>query len=199
MQPPRNYDIQQLALYAPRMAYGLIAGVPRVPFIGDFLAQFTSSTVLAPPIVSSLQNNLTQDTLIEKVAFSLYQPNSFAGNPLQSLFQSQLKMCTGVGVMVAVYGGPKYTLNDVFSPLENIADVTAITWPQGWPLYKQSNVKMSFVLTQTPTSVPYDVNVTLLGWQWLDKCMDDMSDAEARCRLNKLGIETPDLRTLLNP
>ena len=181
------------------MAYGLIAGVPRVPFVGDFLAQFTSSSVGAPPIVTALQNNLTQDTLIEKVAFSLYQQNSFAGNPLQSLYQAQLKACSGVGVMVAVYGGPKYTLNDVFSPLENIADITAITWPAGWPLYKQSNVKMSFVLTQTPTSVPFDVNVTLLGWQFLDKACDDLSDAEARCRLNKLGIDTPDLRTLLNP
>ena len=50
MQPVRSYDIQQLALYAPRMAYGLIAGVPRVPFVGDFLAQFTSSAILAPPV-----------------------------------------------------------------------------------------------------------------------------------------------------
>ena len=196
---PRDHDIRNLALYAPRMAYGLVAGVPRVPFIGDIQVEFDSSAVGAPPLVDSLENNLTQDTLIERVSFSLFQQNSFSGNPLQSLYFSQLKAASGVGVSLQVFGGPKYTWNDVFSPLENIADVLAVTWPNGWPLYKQSNVKMSFVLTQTPTSVPYDVNMTLLGWQFLDKSMDDMSDAEARCRLNKLGIETPDLATLLKP
>jgi hypothetical protein len=196
---PRDHQIRNLALYAPRMAYGLIAGVPRVPFVGDISTQFCSSTVEAPPIGQALENNITQDTLVERISFSLYQQNSFEGSPFQSLYQSQLKTCSGVGVMVAVYGGPKYTLNDVFTPLENLADILAITWPNGWPLAKQSNVKFSFVLTQTPQSVPYDVNITLLGWQFLDKCMDDMSDAEARCRLNKLGIETPDLATLLKP
>ncbi|HTQ47935.1 MAG TPA: hypothetical protein VMI75_34495 [Polyangiaceae bacterium] len=194
---PRDHHIRNLALYAPRMAYGLVAGVPRVPFIGDIEAQFTSSAVGAPPVVDSLDNNLTQDTIIERISFSLGQQNSFNGSPLQPFFQGQLKLCTGVGVQVIVYGGPKYTLNDEFTPLENLADVLAVTWPNGWPLAKQSNVKMSFVLTQTPQSVPYDVNVTILGWQFLDKCMDDMSDEEARCRLNKLGIETPDLKTLL--
>ena len=196
---PRDHQIRNLALYNPRFAYGLIAGVPRVPFIGDIDAQFTASAVGAPPIVETLDNNVTQDVLIERISFSLYQQNSFAGSPLQPFYQAQLKQCSGVGVRVDVYGGPKYTLNDVFTPLENFADILAVTWPNGWPLAKQSNVKMSFVLLQTPQSVPFDVNVTLLGWQFLDKCMDDMSDAEARCRLNKLGIETPDLSTLLKP
>jgi hypothetical protein len=196
---PRDHQVRNLALYAPRMAYGLIAGVPRVPFIGDIDAQFTASAVGAPPIVETLDNNVTQDVLIERISFSLYQQNSFAGSPLQPFYQAQLKQCSGVGVRVDVYGGPKYTLNDVFTPLENLADIFAVTWPNGWPLAKQSNLKFSFVLLQTPQSVPFDVNVTLLGWQFLDKCMDDMSDAEARCRLNKLGIETPDLSTLLKP
>ncbi len=194
---PRDHDVRNLAFYAPRMAYGLIAGVPRVPFVGDFLCQFTSGAVLAPPIVRALFNNLTQDVLVERVSYSLYQQNSFSGNPLQTLYLAQLKACTGVGVQVQVFGGPKYAVNDIFTPLENINDILGVTWPNGWPLYKQSNVKMSFVLLQTPQSTPYDVNVTLLGWQFLDKCMDDMSDEEARCRLNKLGIETPDLATLL--
>lgn len=194
---PRDYDIKNLALYAPRFAYGLMTGVPRVPFIGDFLCQFTSSAVLAPAVVVALQNNITQDTLVERISYSLFQQNSFQGSPLQSLYMAQLKAAPGVGVMAAVFGGPKYTLNDVFTPLENLADILAVTWPNGWPLPKQSNVKLSFVLTQTPTTVPYDVNVTLLGWQFLDKCLDDMSDEEARHRLNKLGIETPDLAKLL--
>jgi hypothetical protein len=181
------------------MAYGLIAGVPRVPFVGDIDASFTASAVGAPPVVSTLDNNITQDVIVERISYSLYQQNSFTGSPLQPFYQAQLKQCSGVGVRVDVYGGPKYTLNDVFTPLENFADILAVTWPNGWPLAKQSNLKFSFVLLQTPQSVPYDVNVTLLGFSFLDKCLDDISDAEARCRLNKLGIETPDLSTLLRP
>jgi hypothetical protein len=196
---PRDHEIRNLALYAPRVAYGLIAGVPRVPFVADMPVSIPSSTVNAPPVVASLQNNLTQDTLIERISFTLFQQNSFPGSPLQSLYFAMLKEASGVGVMMQVYGGPKYAINDVFTPLENLADVLAVTWPNGWPLYKQSNVKMSFVLTQSPTSVPYDIKVTLLGWQFLDKAMDDMSDKEARDRLRKMGIESPDLSTLLKP
>ena len=66
-------------------------------------------------------------------------------------------------------------------------------------LAKQSNVKIEAILQQTPVSVPFDVNITFLGWQFLDKVLDDMSDAEARDRLRKLGIECPDLTTLLQP
>jgi hypothetical protein len=60
-------------------------------------------------------------------------------------------------------------------------------------------VKISAILTQTPVSVPFNVIITLLGWQFLSKELDDMSDTEARDRLRKLGIETPDISILLKP
>jgi len=56
---------------------------------------------------------------------------------------------------------------------------------------------VSAILTQTPVSVPFNVLITFLGWQFLDKTIDDMSDADARDRLRKLGINTPDLGALL--
>ncbi len=168
-----------------------------MPFVVDIPIQFTTSAVDAPPINASFDNNLTQDTMVEKIAFTLFQQNSFPGSPFQSLYLSQLKSQTGVGVQLQVFGGPKYAVTDTFIDLANLADVLAITWPQGWPLYKQSNVKLSAILTQTPVSVPFDVNVTFLGWQMLDKTIDDMSDEEARTRLRKLGIESPDVKILI--
>jgi hypothetical protein len=48
-------------------------------------------------------------------------------------------------------------------------------------------------------SVPFNIVLTFLGWQLLDKAVEDLSDAEARSRLRKLGIESPDLAILLNP
>jgi hypothetical protein len=195
---PRDHDIKNLALYAPRVAYAMIVGVPRVPLIVDIPLQFSSSTVNAPPVVANFQNNLTQDTLIERVSYNLFQPNSFPGSPFQSLYFNQLKQSgqTGVGIQMAVYGGPKYNVNDTYTDLGNFADVFAATWPEGWPLYKQSNVKISAILLQTPVSVPFNVGITFLGFQFLDKVIDDMSDADARTALNKLGIQTPDLSLL---
>ena len=177
----------------------MVVGVPRVPWVDDIPLQFSSSTVNAPPLVDSFQNNLTEDTLIEKIAYTLIQPNSFPGSPFQSLYLNMLKGQTGVGVQMQVFSGPKYSITDTFVDLANLADVMAITWPEGWGLSKQSNVKVSAILQQTPVSVPFDVNLTFIGWQFLDKVISDLSDAEARARLRKLGIESPDLAILLNP
>jgi len=199
MTQPKDQDIRNLALYAPRLAYAKIIGVPLVPFVDDIPLQFSSSTVNAPPLVDSFQNNLTQDTVIEKIAYTLFQPNSFSGSPFQSLYFSQLKGQTGVGVQLQVFGGPKYAVTDTFVDLANLADVMAITWPEGWPLAKQSNVKIEAILQQTPVSVPFDINITFLGWQILEKTIDSMSDDDARARLRKMGIETPDLQSLLVP
>lgn len=196
---PRDHEIRNLALYAPKIAYGMMVGVPRVPLVVDIPIQFSSSTVNAPPVVQNFQNNLTQDTLIERVSYALSQPNSFPGSPFQSQYFNQLKQSgnTGIGVQMAVYGGPKYNVNDTFTDLGNLVDVFAVTWPQGWPLFKQSNVKISAILLNTPVSVPYSATITFLGWQFLDKGIDDLSDSEARSRLNKLGIQTPDIETML--
>jgi len=198
---PKNQDVRNLAVFAPKIAYGMVVGVPRVPFIADIPIQFSSSTVNAPPVVQNFQNNLTQDTLIERIAYNLSQPNSFPGSPFQSLYFNQLKQsgATGVGVQMAVYGGPKYNVNDTFTDLGNLADALAVFWPNGWPLQKQSNVKVSAILTETPVSVPYNVTLTFLGWQFLSKELDDLSDQEARDRLNKLGIVSPDISILLKP
>ena len=196
-----DMNITNLALYAPKMAYGLVVGVPRVPFVVDVPIQFSASVVNAPPVVQNFNNNLTQDTLITRVSYNLFQQNTFPGSPFQSLYFNQLKQSgqTGVGIQLDVYGGPKYSVNDSFTDLGNLFDVLAATWPEGWPLFKQSNVKISAILTQTPVSVPFNVTLTFMGMQLLDKSVDDLSDAECRARLRKLGIESPDLAILLGP
>ena len=198
---PHDETVRNLALYAPKLAYGMVVGVPRVPFVVDIPIQFSSSTVNAPPVVQSFDNNLTQDTMIERVSYNLFQQNSFPGSPFQSLYFNQLKQSgqTGVGVQVQVFGSPKYVISDNFTDLGNLADVFAATWPNGWLLLKQSNVKISAILTQTPVSVPFNILVTFLGWQLLEKSVEDLSDSEARARLRKLGIESPDLAILINP
>jgi len=194
---PKSENVRDLAVWAPKIAYAMVVGVPRVPFVVDIPIQFTSSVVDAPYIVASFDNNLTQDTLVEKISFTLFQQNSFPGSPFQSLYFAYLKSQTGVGVKFDVYGAPRYSVQDTPIDLANVADVLAVTWPNGWPLPKQSNVKVSAVLLQTPVSVPFDVNITFLGWSALDPDIDALSDDDARCRLRKLGFDVPDLSVLL--
>lgn len=196
---PKTYDIRSLALWAPKIAYGMAVGVPRVPTVLDIPIQFSSSTVNAPPVVASFQNNTAQDTWIERVTYSLFQQNSFPGSPFQSTYFNQLKQsgATGVGIRMDVYGAPKYAINDVFTDLGNLADVFAVTWPEGWLLHKQENVKISAILTQTPISVPFNVNITFLGWQFNSKDLDDLSDSDCRARLKMLGFDVPDITVLL--
>ncbi len=198
---PHAQNIKDLALWAPRLAYGLIVGVPRVPFIVDIQLQFSSSTVNAPPVVASFDNNLSQDTVIERISYNLFQQNSFPGSPFQSVYFNNLKQSgqTGVGVQMQVFSSPKYAVNSEYTDLGNLIDVFGVTWPSGWFLEKQANVKVSAILTQTPVSVPFNVTLTFLGWQMLEKSISDLSDQEARARLRKLGLESPDLAILLNP
>jgi hypothetical protein len=196
---PKTYNIVDLAKWAPKIAYGMAVGVPRVPTVLDIPIQFSSSTVNAPPVVGSFENNTAQDTWIERVSYSLFQQNSFPGSPFQSTYFNQLKQSgnTGVGIRMDVYGAPKYAINDTFTDLGNLADVFAVTWPEGWLLHKQENVKISAILTQTPVSVPFNVNITFLGWQFNSKDLDDLSDQDCRTRLKLLGFEVPDLTVLL--
>jgi hypothetical protein len=198
---PHGQNIKDLCLWAPKLAYGLIVGVPRVPFIVDVPLQFSSSTVNAPPVVQNFANNLTSDTVIERVSYNLFQQNSFPGSPFQSLYFSMLKQSglTGVGIQLAVFGGPKYEVNSPFTDLGNLMDALAVAWPSGWLLPKQSNVRISAILTQTPVSVPFNVTLSFCGWTMLEKSIEDLSDQEARARLRKLGLESPDLAILLNP
>ena len=198
---PHDESIANLALYAPKLALGMVLGVPRVPTVLDIPIQFSSSTVNAPPVVQNFQNNLTQDTMIERISYNLFQQNSFAGSPFSSTYFNQLKQSgqTGVGIRMDTYGGPKYAWNGSFTDLGNFADVFAVTWPEGLLLLKQSNVKLSAILTQTPVSVPYNVLVTFLGWQFLSKELDDLSDEECRRRLRLVGIDSPDLNIILKP
>lgn len=201
MTQPKDDQIRNLCLYAPKIAFGMVAGVPRVPFVDEIPIQFSSSTVNAPPVVNNFQNNLSQDTLVERIAFNLFQQNSFPGSPFQSTYFNQLKQsgATGIGVQLQVYGGPKYIVSNTFVDLGNLADVLAVAWPAGWPLAKQSNVKVSAILTETPVSVPYNATLTFLGWQFLDKTLDDLSDDDCRDRLRSLGFEVPDVKKLLLP
>lgn len=197
MQP--RPDIKNLCLYLPRIAYGLVIGIQRAPFVVDVPLVFSSSTVNAPPLVQNFQNNLAQDTVIERIAYNVFEQNSFPGSPFQSLYFNQLKQSgkTGIGVQLQVFGAPKYVINDPFTDLGNLADVLAVAWPDGWMLPKQSNVKVSAILTETPVSVPLEVTLTFLGWQFVDNSVSELSDEEARARLRKLGFESPDLSVLL--
>jgi hypothetical protein len=196
---PTPADVRNLALENPRAAYGIVVGVPRVPFVGNLVGQFLSAGTFAVPVVADLDTTIVQDTWIQRINYGLIQPNSpYVGSPFDSLSQTMFKFVPGISARVQVQSGPRYFLNQQFCPLENLADLLAVGWPAGWPLFKYQSVQAELILTNAPPSIPLVVTLTLLGWQFLDKSLDDLSDEEARRRLKIMGFDVPDVSMLVD-
>jgi len=196
---PTSSNVRDLALHNPRAAYGIVVGVPRVPFIGNLVATFQSAATFAVPVEADLDTTIVQDTWIQRLNYSIIQPNSpFIGSPFDTLSQSMFRFVPGISATMQVQSGPRYYVNQQPTPLENLADLLAAGWPAGWPLFKYQSVQAQFILTNTPPSVPLTVTVSLIGWSFLDKSLDDLSDEEARRRLKVMGFDVPDVSMLVD-
>jgi len=196
---PTSSNVRDLCLQNPRAAYGIVVGIPRVPFVGNLVCPFQAPATFAAPVVADLDTTVVQDTWIHRINYSMVQPNSpYIGSPFDSLSQAMFRFVPGISATIQVQSGPRYYLNQQPCPLENIADLLAVGWPAGWPLFKYQSVQGQFILTNTPPSIPLIVTVTLLGWQFIDKSLDDLSDEEARRRLKIMGFDVPDVSMLID-
>lgn len=192
---PTPVDIARLALYDPIAAYGLMLGIKRLPIHLPVAATFSSFTVPQAPIVGDLAVTIANRTWIQKINYSLSQPNEFAGNIFKPLYDACLKYHPGISVQVAILGGPRYVTAPAFVPLENVADLIDPSWPAGWVLQKQQSIQVQFQLTDPPSTTspngpPYTVNMTFTGWQFEDPRMDDVSHEDAIAALQEAGICT---------
>jgi hypothetical protein len=195
MQPQVD-NIPLLALYDPIAAYAIAMHIPRIPFVMNCAASFQSFALNQIPIEGDLDTVIPDRTWIQRINYSLQQPNVFAGNVFKTLYDSQLKAQPGISVRVTVHSGPRYLVAPEFTPLENFANVIMDTWPAGWVLYKQQSIKAEFILTQAPPSVtpngpPYNVVLTFTGWQFLDPSIDNMDPDDAAERLRAAGYTVP--------
>jgi hypothetical protein len=189
-------NIPLLALYDPIAAYALSQHIPRIPFVMNCAASFSSFALDQLPIEGDLDTVIPDRTWIARIDYSLAQPNVFSGNVFKTLYDSNLKAAPGVSVRVSVHSGPRYLVAPNFTPLENFANVILDTWPAGWVLYKQQSIKAEFILTQAPPSVspnapPYNIVLTFTGWQFLDPSLDNMDPNDAAQRLRDAGYCVP--------
>lgn len=196
MQPLPD-EIQKIAMYDAIAAYGLYLGVPRTPVLFNLAGSFSSFALGQPPITANLSQPVSSRTWIEKMNYSLSLPNVFAGNILKTLYDAQLKAHPGINAQLIVFSGPRYPVGADFTPLENIVDLYQSRWPAGWPLFKQQSLQAQFVLTDAqptsdPNAPPYNVVLTLTGWQFLDTSLDDMSSKDAGCCLRAAGFHVPE-------
>ncbi len=193
---PAGADICDLAFWNPRAALGLIMGIPRVPIAMNAVVQFNSPATNATPLIGALDTTITQETWIQKVNYSIIQPNSFPGNVFKPQHDYYFKFSSGINVQMEINSGPRYVTNIEPTPIEDIADLLCCNWPSGWPLFCEQSLRVFFTLSQPPPSTPLIVTLTLLGWQFIDKCIDRISDEYARAELRKLGINSPSLDAL---
>jgi len=192
---PAYSTIRDLAMVDPVSAYGVLMGVPRVPFTANMVASFSSLTVGGVPVPASLDQEIYQRTWIEKFQYQLLMPNAFPGQILKTAWDAYLKWAPNcVSAQFIIQGGPKYYANPTFTPLENFVDVFNTSWPRGWPIYKFQSMQGLFVLTAIPGGAnfpPLTVTVTLTGWQFLDPSVEEIpADACAR-RLRAAGFCVP--------
>jgi hypothetical protein len=191
-------NIQDLALYDPIAALGTVLQIPKIPISMNCIASFTSFDVLQPPIEGDLDTTIAQRTWIDNIAYSLQQPNVFAGNIQKTAYDAYLKQQPGISVQIAVHSGPRYLVSPAYTPLENFVDLFTKRWPMGWPLFKQQSIKTMFQLTQAPPSTdpngpPYNVALTFNGWQFLDHTVDETPVEEAAERLRQMGFCVPEV------
>jgi hypothetical protein len=199
MEPSvRPTSIQDLALHDPVAALGLFLGIPVLPFSMNAVASFTSFDTGQAPIEGDLDATIVQTTWIDNVAYSLQQPNVFAGNIQKPDYDYKLKQQPGISVQLQIQSGPRYITSVNAVPLENLSNLFAMRWMMGWKLYKLQSIKALFQLTQAPPSTspngpPYNVTLTFNGWQFLDHTLEERGVADAVCRLRQAGFWVPDI------
>jgi hypothetical protein len=199
MEPAvRSTSLQDLALYDPIAALGIVLGIPRLPISMNCVASFTSFDTGQAPIEGDLDTTIVQRTWIDNIAYSLQQPNVFAGNIQKPDYDFKLKQQPGISVQVQVQSGPRYLVSPQYTPLENFSNLFAMRWSLGWQLCKLQSIKTFFQLTQAPPSTspngpPYNVTLTFNCWQFLDHTLEERGRDDAACRLRKLGFCIPDV------
>jgi hypothetical protein len=191
MQPQATF-LQDIAMTDPIAAYGIVLGIPRIPISFNASGVFSSAALGQLPIESGLDTTIAQRTWIDNMQYSLQQPNSFTGQVFKTLSDAMLKQATGIAVRCTVHSGPRYLVSPSWTPLENFVNLISSRWAAGWPLFKQQNIQVEFMLTQAPTSVPYNVTLTFNGWQFLDHTVDEISVDVAASKLRALGLFVPD-------
>jgi len=195
MEPKPQY-IQDLAIMDPIAAYGIILGIPRIPISINASGSFSSAALNQQPIEAALDTTIAQRTWIDNLQYDLQQPNVFSGQIFKTLYDAQLRQAPGISVKCTVHSGPRYIVSPNFTPLNNFVNLMASRWASGWPLFKQQNILVEFMLTQAfpasePNAPPYDVTLTFNGWQFLDHTVDSISVDVAACKLRELGFWVP--------
>jgi len=185
----------------------MFLGIPRAPISFNISTQFSSLSV-SPPQPSQegdIDTTIATRTWIDNIEYSLQVPSIFPDQIFKPQFDAYLKHSPGINVQLTVLGGPRYVVCPSFTPLENLAPLfSAARWPAGWPLFKAQTVKAMFALTQSPGGAPsnlgpYNVTLTLNGWQFLDVSLDEISPQFAASQLRKAGFCLPRVHCYVPP
>jgi hypothetical protein len=181
-----------LAIHDPIAAYGIALGIQRAPFAINFPATFTTFATDQLPLRVPQKTALADRTWVYDVKWSLQQPNVFNGNVFKTLNDAMLKAQPGVSVRVSAHAGPKFSVSDDFTPLENLSSTLCGPFMAGWQLYTNQALLFEYQLTQPPPATspngpPYNVNASLLCWQFNDPGMEAVTIPIARRRLREMG------------
>ena len=192
-----NTKLQDLAIFDPVAALGILLHVPRTPVAFNIPVEFSTFTV-GQEVEASLDTTVNVRTWIDNIQYSLQCPQCFQNNIFKTQWDAYLRQQPGVSVSLQVVGGPKYIVSENPTPLETLCSQFASRWPHGWPLFRLQTIAATFLLTQAPggadgseNAPPYDITLTFNGWQFLDTSLENVSPKEAADRLREIGFCIP--------
>jgi hypothetical protein len=190
--------VQQIAQYSPLLALARAWRVPFAPFVLNIAGTFSDPSVTVLPTVSLQggQTRLTQLTVMDRMAFEIYQPSSFPGSIFKNQSDVAFKENSGIEATLNVNGAPRYAVAPFFTPIEALCDSVsnAPSWPMGWILGNTQSLEMQFQAAIPLPVLPTMVTVTFRMWQPVgtDEFVG-MTNGQAFAELFKIYANDPDM------
>jgi len=175
----------------PRLALARALGVPFQPWVFNVRATFDSSdvdTISDQGADSKVNQDTVIDSMIVRVTDDNVPDNVFS--PQNGYFTNYQ---SGIEATLDVLGAPRYTVAPKFTPLSTLAElINPATWPMGWVLTYQQQVKMTFFARNPLAHFPTTVVCTFRGWSPVGDMFVQMPNEGAIAQLQAMGVAIPD-------
>lgn len=200
-----NYDRRLIARHNPRLAYILeCLRIPLAPVMYPVPVIFTTQGLPANPLRGTLPRPMSSDMWIVALEYTIRASLYLAGSPFKPLYDEYTKKNPYVDVFMQFYGAASLNednrITTVPMPLETVAKAAGNPDPYHsgvgcWHvIQKDQDLWVDFWMKRAlqATEVPYEVTITVKGYQIDGCCLKDIRLDKAKACLLKMGLLQPE-------
>jgi hypothetical protein len=194
--------IQEVAQYSPLLALARAWKVPFAPFVLSCRATFDDAdiTILPNIAIENGQGRITQISVVDRLIFTIQQPESFPGSVFKNQSDAEFKQNSGISATINIDGAPRYAVAPFFTPLDTLSDVigNAPAFPMGWILTYTQTIMMAFNAEIPLPSLPTTIIASYRMWQpyGTDEFVS-MSNSQAFAELMRIYANDTDMTNAL--